>query len=68
MYCGLHIISNSCIRLSLTTKNKRGPWIGFFVYRVYQEERSVFWEVIVSVVLSKKKVYIHVSYSERFPR
>jgi len=35
------------------------------VYRMSQEERSVFWEVIVSVVLSKNEC---VSYSERFPR
>jgi hypothetical protein len=34
---------------------------------VSQEERSIFWEVIVSVILSKI-VYVHVSYSERFPR
>jgi hypothetical protein len=34
-----------------------------------QEERSVFWEGIVSAILSKKKgVYVHVFYSERFPR
>jgi hypothetical protein len=35
-------------------------------YRVPQEERSIFWQVIVSVILSKK-LYVHVSYSERFP-
>jgi hypothetical protein len=30
-----------------------------------QEERSIFCEVIVSAILSKKKsVYVHVSYSE----
>jgi hypothetical protein len=34
---------------------------------VSQKERSVFCEVIVSVILSKKSVYVHVSYSERFP-
>jgi hypothetical protein len=33
-----------------------------------QEERSVLWEAIVSVILSEKSVYVHVSYSERFPR
>jgi hypothetical protein len=27
------------------------------VYRVSQEERSIFWEVIISVILSKKSVY-----------
>jgi hypothetical protein len=37
------------------------------LYRVFQVERSVFLEVIVSVTLSKI-VYIHVSYSEWFPR
>jgi hypothetical protein len=39
------------------------------IYRVPQEERSVFWEVIVSAILSKQKknVYVHVSYLERFP-
>jgi hypothetical protein len=36
------------------------------IYRVSQEERSIFWEVTVSVILSS--VYVHVSYSERFPR
>jgi hypothetical protein len=29
------------------------------IYRVPQEERSIFWEVIVSVILSKK-VYIYI--------
>jgi hypothetical protein len=29
------------------------------VYRVSQEDRSIFWEVIVSVVLSKKKLYTY---------
>jgi hypothetical protein len=28
-------------------------WLGT-MYRVSQEERSIFWEVIVSVILSKK--------------
>jgi hypothetical protein len=37
------------------------------IYRLPQEERSIFWEVIVTVILSKI-VYIHVSYFERFPR
>jgi hypothetical protein len=32
-----------------------------------QEERSIFWEIIVSVILRKKALYEHVSYSERFP-
>lgn len=30
----------------------------FSLYRLSQEERSVFWEVIVSVILSKK-VYMY---------
>jgi hypothetical protein len=34
------------------------------VYRVSQEERPVFWEVIVSVIINKS-VHVHVSYSER---
>jgi uncharacterized membrane-anchored protein len=29
-------------------------YIYIYIYRVSQEERSVFWEVIVSVILSKK--------------
>jgi hypothetical protein len=37
------------------------------LYRVSQEGRSIFWEVIVSVILSET-VYMHMSYSERFPR
>jgi hypothetical protein len=32
------------------------------------EGRSIFWEVIVSVILSKKFYRERVSYSERFPR
>ena len=29
------------------------------LYRVSQEERSIFWEVVVSVILSKKKLYMN---------
>jgi hypothetical protein len=36
------------------------------IYRVSQEESPLFWEVTVSVITSN--VYVHVSYSERFPR
>jgi hypothetical protein len=36
------------------------------LYRVFKEERSVFCEVIVSVIL-KKNLCEHMSYSERFP-
>jgi hypothetical protein len=32
--------------------------ISFTLYSVSQEERSIFWEVIVSVILSKK-VYVY---------
>jgi hypothetical protein len=35
--------------------------------QVSQEARSIFWEVIVPVIL-RKNCYPHVSYSERFPR
>ena len=39
------------------------------LYRVVQEETSVFWEVIVSVIFKKKKgSYEHVSNSEWLPR
>jgi hypothetical protein len=31
---------------------------GLFIYRVSQEERSIFWEIIVSVIL-RKKVYMN---------
>jgi hypothetical protein len=34
------------------------------LYRLSQEERLIFWEVIISVILSKKIVYVHVSFSE----
>jgi len=37
------------------------------LYRVSQEEMSIFWEVIVLVILSKR-VYMYVSYSEWFLR
>jgi hypothetical protein len=47
-------------------------WLGrpvlSFPPALLREGRSVFWEVIVSVILSKKTLYEHVSYSERFPR
>jgi hypothetical protein len=39
----------------------------YILYREFQEERSVFWEVIVAAILSKN-LNVHVSYSERFPR
>jgi hypothetical protein len=42
------------------------PWS--HIYRMPQEERSIFWEVTVSAILSEKSAYVHVSYSERFPR
>jgi len=35
------------------------------LYRVSEEEMSIFWEVILSVILSKI-VRVHISYSERF--
>jgi hypothetical protein len=38
------------------------------IHRMSQEQRSIFREVIGSVSLSKQSVYVHVSYSERFPR
>jgi hypothetical protein len=41
--------------------------IMWFIYRVSQEERSVFWEVIVSIIQSKK-VYVRVSYFKMLPR
>jgi hypothetical protein len=31
-------------------------------------QSSIFWEFTISIVLSKKGVYVHVSHSERFPR
>jgi hypothetical protein len=37
------------------------------LYRVSQEEMSIFWQVIVSAILSKR-VYLYLSYSEWFPR
>jgi hypothetical protein len=39
-----------------------------WLYRVPQDERSIFWEVIVSVILRKKTLYEHVYYSKRFLR
>jgi hypothetical protein len=37
------------------------------IYRMFQEERSILWEIRVSAIVIKK-TYVHVSYSERFPR
>jgi hypothetical protein len=39
-----------------------------WLYRMPKEERSIFLEVIVSTHSKQKSVYVHVSYSERFPR
>jgi hypothetical protein len=36
-------------------------------YRVFQEERSIFFEVIVSVIV-RKKIHMNVSNSELLPR
>jgi hypothetical protein len=36
------------------------------LYRMPQEDRSIFWEVIISDIL-EKSVLVHVSSSERFP-
>jgi hypothetical protein len=40
------------------------------IHRVFQEERPLLWEVIVSVILSKRSVHVwvHVSYTKWFPR
>jgi hypothetical protein len=40
----------------------------YIIYRVSQEERAIFWEVISIGHSKKKTLYEHVSYSERFPR
>jgi hypothetical protein len=40
--------------------------VGDTIYRVSQDDRSMFWEV--AVILSKKSVYVHVSYSLRFQK
>jgi hypothetical protein len=40
----------------------------FGLNKVSQEDRSISREVTVSVILSEESVYVHVSYSERFPR
>jgi hypothetical protein len=34
------------------------------MYRVIQEERAIFWEVIVSVIVREKSFYEHVSNCE----
>ena len=41
---------------------------GLDLYRVSQEEMSIFCEVIVELILNKNSVYVHMSYCERFPR
>jgi hypothetical protein len=37
----------------------------YHLHKLSHEDRSIFWEVMVSAILSKK---VHVSYSERFAR
>jgi hypothetical protein len=37
------------------------------LYRVSQEKRSIFWEAIVSVILTRNKC-VYVSYSEQFSK
>jgi hypothetical protein len=36
-------------------------YIYIYMYRVSQEERSIFWEVILSVILSKNRTHIHIN-------
>jgi len=38
------------------------------IHRVIQEEGSIFWDVIISVIERKISSYEHVSNSERVPR
>jgi hypothetical protein len=38
------------------------------IYRVSQEDRSIFWEVIVSAIISNNVSNINVLFSKRFPR
>jgi hypothetical protein len=53
----LHVHKKKEYRITVRTqfylrKNKLHASV---IYRVSQEERSIFWEVIVSVILSKKR-------------
>jgi hypothetical protein len=67
--CHLLVLSLTYMRLVLNIdKPKKIALLRLIVNMVSQEERSIFWEVIVSVILSKRSVYVHVSYSKRFPR
>jgi predicted membrane protein len=43
------------------------PYCAVILYRVSQEEKSIFWEVIESIILSRN-VHVHASYFEGFPR
>jgi hypothetical protein len=56
----LRIVCLQFIKLTCSLFIKFYKW--FIIYRVAQEERSVFWEATVLVILHKKKkgVYVHV--------
>ena len=65
--------SHYSVTLIVDTWLSRGGWwilvtCGLDLYRVSQEEMSIFCEVIVELILNKNSVYVHMSYCERFPR
>jgi len=62
----------NCLSFTARDEAYKRSWFAYeslrvIIYRVSQEERSIFWEVIVLAILSKN-VYMNVSYSERFAR
>jgi hypothetical protein len=46
---------------------EQSAWKKYHLYRMSQEERSIFWEITVSVIL-REKVYVQVSYTGRVAR
>jgi hypothetical protein len=53
----LGVFERKILRTIFGPTNENGEWrINYNneIYRVPQEERTIFWEVIVSVILSKK--------------
>jgi hypothetical protein len=50
MYMGMHVCSRICMHVCI--------YVCMHVHRVSQEERSIFWEVIISAILSNIYMYM----------
>jgi hypothetical protein len=54
------VAQNFAMTISNLKPINKGEICVCLIYRMSQEERSIFWEVIVSAILSKKCIYIYI--------